>query len=184
MKIVKWILIVAIGLAVLGYGINAIMRANTKKFSPEDTVGYIKNDLQLSVFYNRPYKKGRPIFGALVPFGKVWRTGANEATVFTTNQDLTVEDQLLQAGKYTIWTVPNADMWEVIFNSKQYVWGVDSDGNASRDPAFDVLNVKIPVDKKSDPTEQFTIFFTEINSEINMVFEWDQTKVTVPIIQQ
>ncbi len=183
MKIIKWVLIAAIGLSVIGYGIFTLIRANTKKFSPEDTVGYIKNDLQLSVFYNRPYKKGRPIFGALVPFGEVWRTGANEATVFTANKDLTLEGQVLPAGKYTIWTIPNADMWEVIFNSKQYIWGVDSEGKASRDPAFDVLNIKIPVDKKSDVTEQFTIFFTEINSQINMVFEWDQTKVSVPIVQ-
>lgn len=182
MKIIKWVLIVAITLAVIGYGIFALNRANTKKFSPEDTVGYIKNDLQLSVFYNRPYKKGRPIFGALVPFGEVWRTGANEATVFTTNKDLTLEGQVLPAGKYTLWTIPNADMWEVIFNSKQYVWGVDGEGKASRDPAFDVLNIKVPVDKKTDVTEQFTIYFSEINSQTNLIFEWDQTKVAVPII--
>ncbi|PJB11366.1 MAG: hypothetical protein CO119_11610 [Flavobacteriales bacterium CG_4_9_14_3_um_filter_40_17] len=181
MKIFKWVLIVAIALALISYGIFALNRANTKKFSPEDTISYIKNDLQLSVFYNRPFKKGRPIFGALVPFGEVWRTGANEATVFTTNKDLMLEGQVLPAGKYTLWTIPNSDIWEVIFNSKQYVWGVDSEGKASRDPAFDVLNIKISIDKKMDITEQFTIYFTEINSQTNMVFEWDQTKVSVPI---
>ena len=110
MKIFKWVLIVAIALALISYGIFALNRANTKKFSPEDTISYIKNDLQLSVFYNRPFKKGRPIFGALVPFGEVWRTGANEATVFTTNKDLMLEGQVLPAGKYTLWTIPNSDI--------------------------------------------------------------------------
>ncbi|PZR37273.1 MAG: hypothetical protein DI538_12710, partial [Azospira oryzae] len=63
----------------------------TKSFSPETTVEFKQDDVTISVFYNRPYKKGREIFGGLEPFGKVWRTGANEATVFETNKDLTIQ---------------------------------------------------------------------------------------------
>lgn len=181
MKFLKWTIISLAALGLIVYFVFSLLRMNTKKYSPEDTVGYIKNDLELSVFYNRPFKKGRPIFGGLVPYDKVWRTGANEATVFTTNKDLIIGTDDLPAGKYTLWTVPDPEQWEVIFNSKQYAWGVNSDGEASRDPEFDVAHVYVPIEKKSDVTEQFTITFNENNGTLYLVFEWDQTKVSVPI---
>jgi hypothetical protein len=68
----------------------------TKSYSPEDIVAYQHDDLQLEVFYNRPYKKGREIFGGLVPYDQVWRTGANEATTFQTNKDIMVDGSLLR----------------------------------------------------------------------------------------
>ncbi|GAL80511.1 hypothetical protein JCM19274_801 [Algibacter lectus] len=93
------------------------------RLSPKDTVKFELNDLELKVFYNRPSKKNRVIFGALVPFDKVWRTGANEATTFETNKPLEVKGMPLPAGKYTLWTVPKDSVWTVIFNTKQYSWG-------------------------------------------------------------
>jgi hypothetical protein len=80
------------------------------------------------------------IFGGLVPYGEVWRTGANEATTFTTNQDLLVDGSFLAAGKYTLWTIPGPESWKVIFNSKMYPWGIDTDkkpyGNLNLIPLF------------------------------------------------
>ncbi|MBU2527088.1 MAG: DUF2911 domain-containing protein [Bacteroidetes bacterium] len=181
MKKIKWILIVIVALGIIAYGFIKVRQANTKKYSPEDTVGYIKNDLQMSVFYNRPYKKGRPIFGGLVPYNEVWRTGANEATVFTTNKDLTINGQHLPAGKYTLWTIPDSEQWQVIFNERQYIWGVTNEGVASRDPQYDTVNVFIPIETLPEVTEQFTISFAEQNGHVMLRFEWDQTRVSVPI---
>ena len=97
-----------------------------QRLSPKDTVEFKLNDLKLEVFYNRPYKKERKIFGALVPYNEVWRTGANEATTFETNSTLDINGMPLVAGKYTLWTVPKDSTWTVIFNTKQYKWGVNS----------------------------------------------------------
>src|SRR6056297_2810384 len=91
-----------------------IFKTNTKSYSPEDTVTYQKDDLTLEVFYNRPYKKDRQIFGGLVPYGEVWRTGANEATTFFTSKDILVDGSLLPAGEYTLWTIPMESSWKVI----------------------------------------------------------------------
>ncbi|MDX1719156.1 MAG: DUF2911 domain-containing protein, partial [Salegentibacter mishustinae] len=88
-----------------------ILRYNTKAHSPEDTVSYTEKDLKMEVFYNRPYKKERDIFGNLVPYNEVWRTGANEATTFETNKDIMVDGSLLKAGKYTLWTIPMEKSW-------------------------------------------------------------------------
>ena len=94
----------------------------TKSYSPESDSNFRDGTLKITVFYNRPYKKGRVIFGGLVPYGKTWRTGANEATMFETNQDLVIGDKKLAAGKYSLWTVPNENSWTVVFNSNIPSW--------------------------------------------------------------
>jgi hypothetical protein len=114
----------------------------------------------------------------LEPYGKVWRTGANEATTFTTNKDLTIGGKNLPAGKYTLWTIPNKEKWTVIFNSKMYSWGV-SFGGASREAAADVLQVEVPVETLPAVQEQFLISFDEAVPA--MVLAWDMTKITVPL---
>ena len=114
--------IIAIGLFLYSYFVEDIF---SKRLSPKDTVEFKLNDLELNVFYNRPSKKGREIFGALVPYNKVWRTGANEATTFSSNKNLMIEGNYLPAGDYTLWTIPNDTSWQVMFNSKQYPWGVN-----------------------------------------------------------
>lgn len=179
-KALKWVGIV---LAVLIVGLFIafkVLQANTKKHSPEDTVTYNRGDLELSVYYNRPSKKGREIFGGLVPYGEVWRTGANEATTFETNRDLGIDGKTLPAGKYTLWTIPGPDQWSVIFNSKMYGWGVSFGGVASRDPIADVVQVEVPVQKLDKVVERFTMAFDEQDG-LALTLSWDQTKVAVPI---
>ena len=158
-----------------------VFKTDTKSYSPEDTVSFQKGGLQLEVFYNRPYKKNREIFGGLVPYNQVWRTGANEATTFTTNQDLLVDGSFLPAGKYTLWTIPMEDSWKVIFNSAMYPWGITTDKIPSRLPEHDVLTVEIPVKKLETPVEQFTVDFQEAHNFIFMNLAWDQTLVSVPL---
>ena len=106
MKLIKWPLIISVLLVVTILATYKIMRSQTKKHSPEQLVEYTMGETELSVFYNRPYKKGRKIFGELVPYDEVWRTGANEPTTFITTKDITLENQPLPKGEYTVWTIP------------------------------------------------------------------------------
>lgn len=158
-----------------------LQRYSTKAHSPEDVVLYEEDSLELEVFYNRPYKKERVIFGELVPYGEVWRTGANEATTFTTNQDLIVDGSLLPAGKYTLWTIPGEESWKVIFNSKMYPWGIDLDKKPFRQPEYDALVLEVPTKDLNDTVEQFSIYFERANDLIFLNLAWDDTKVTIPI---
>ena len=159
----------------------AIFRTDTKSYSPEDTILYQKGDWKMEVFYNRPYKKDRKIFGGLVPYNEVWRTGANEATTFETNKDILVDGSLLKAGKYTLWTIPMQDSWKVIFNSQMYQWGITAEKKPSRIPEYDALVVEVPVRKLKNPLEQFTIGFNEAFDMVNLNLAWDQTLIRVPL---
>lgn len=179
MKVVKWILIVLSILILIGVGAFQLMKYNTKKASPEETVVYEGTDVTLSVYYNRPSKKGRVIFGDLVPYGEVWRTGANEPTTFMCNKDITFGGEKLKAGKYTLWTIPQETQWTIILNSKMYGWGVDFNSQPTRDPLFDVLRINVPAYPKKEVVEQFTIEFIY---DVNMVLKWDQTEVLIPIV--
>lgn len=179
-KFLKWATIVIVVLGVVLFGAYKFMQAQTKKASPETTAIYSENGKELTVFYCAPSKKGREIFGGLVPYGEVWRTGANEATTFTTNKDLQIDGKILPAGKYTLWTIPEKDAWTIIWNDKQYGWGVDFSNKALREPEADALQVKVPVQITDSPVELFTISFEE-SDNLALVFAWDKTKVAVPI---
>ncbi len=152
-----------------------------KRLSPKDTVEFKLNDLELEVFYNRPSKRERIIFGGLVPYDAVWRTGANEATTFETNRSLKIGKDSLAAGKYTLWTIPSEDNWTVIFNSKQYPWGVDELMRPMREPEFDVVNIEVPVEAIDRVVEQFTIAFDNSTDNLSLTMAWDETKISVPL---
>ena len=178
-KYLKWTLIVVGSLALIAFVGFKIMTANTKKASPEQTVTFNEGEKHVEVFYNRPSKKGREIFGGLVPYGQVWRTGANEATTFDTKTELVIDGKFLPAGKYTLWTIPEKDTWTVIFNSKQYGWGINFDGTSTREPEADVLKVEVPTQSTASPIEMFTIYFDESVPAMEMA--WDGTKISVPL---
>ena len=128
----------------------------------------------VKVSYGRPYKKGREIFGGLEKYGKVWRTGADEATEITFTKDVTFGGKPVKAGTYTLFTIPDQNEWTVILNSQLGQWGAyDYEKNKSKD----ILQFKVPVKKLSAPVEQLTIRFVPGN----MVIEWDQTQVSIPV---
>ncbi|GAA3585975.1 DUF2911 domain-containing protein [Snuella lapsa] len=176
-------ILILLSLVALGLFIYSVFVENifSTRLSPKDTVEFKLNDLKLEVFYNRPYKKGRDIFGALVPYNQVWRTGANEATTFKTNKALNIEGNSLPAGKYTLWTVPKDTSWTVIFNSKQYPWGVDNEMKPMWDPNYDVVNIDVPVEKLNTTLEQFTIAFDNSTDNLSLTMAWDNTKIAVPL---
>jgi Protein of unknown function (DUF2911). len=157
----------------------------TKSFSPEATVEFENGDLRVSVFYNSPSKKGREIFAkdGLVPFGKVWRTGANEPTTFETNKDLDFGGKKLKAGKYSLWTIPGEQTWTIIFNSEVPSWGVDFNGQANRSAEKDALTVEVPVVNQDKVFERFTISVEKSSEDMELIFLWDQTLVSVPFAQ-
>lgn len=176
-------LILVIGLLVVILLAGAIFWwYKTKSFSPENSVVFQDGDLTITVSYNRPFKKGRVIFGGLVPYGKTWRTGANEATVMETNQDLYLDGKKLSKGKYSLWTVPGEQQWQVIFNTTIPPWGIDvmKDGQAARDPQGTELVVDVPVMNSPKEIEQFTITVEKMNDSMELVLMWDRTLVAVP----
>lgn len=178
----KWTLIVlsvvAIGLFIYAFAFEGIFG---KRLSPKDMVKFELNDTKLEVFYNRPYKKNREVFGALVPYNEVWRTGANEATKFTTNKDLLIDGTELAKGEYTLWTIPKDSSWTIIFNTKQYPWGVDEQMRPMREKQFDFLEIEEPVQKLDKSVEQFTIAFDNTTDDLKMTLVWDKTKIEIPM---
>ena len=178
-KLIYLLIIVVIG--VLSYQFTTKTGLFNQPLSPKDTAGIKINDLDLRVVYNRPSKRDRAIFGALVPFNKVWRTGANEATTFETNHDLSVNGVKLPKGKYTLWTVPMQNNWKVMFNSKQYDWGVNEKMEPNWDPNYDVVEVEVPAQTLDKPVEQFTVAFDNSTDDLKMTMAWDVVKIEVPL---
>ena len=115
-----------------------------------------------------------------MPYDQVWRTGANEATTFETNKDLNIEGQILKAGKYSLWTIPRENTWTIIFNTEHGQWGVNSKGQANHNPELDVLKVEVHAGQQEQEFEQFTIAFEETGEDVEMVFIWDKTLVSLP----
>jgi len=138
--------------------------------SPRDTVRARISGAALTVAYGRPLMRGRTIFGALVPFDQVWRTGANAATELTTDRALVIEDDTIPAGRYSIWTIPGRERWILIINGQTGQWGT------SYDPALDVARIEIPVEAVSVPAEQFTIDIVEEHNRGALRFTWDRTR--------
>src|SRR6202795_2196650 len=127
----------------------------------------------IKVDYSSPRAKGRKIFGAasekaVVPYGGIWRTGANEATTFVADTNVTVGGKAVPAGSYTIFTVPKADAWSLVISKKTGEWGTDYPGEKE-----DVVRVPMTVSRPSAPVENFTIAFDQAGSKCTLRVEWE-----------
>jgi hypothetical protein len=148
----------------------------SKRPSPPGTTEVTLKGKTITIDYSRPSMRGRKIMGALVPYGKVWRTGANEATTLTTPVDLNIGGTKVPAGKYTLWTLPSAGTWKLIINKQTGQWGTNYD------PSQDLARVDMQKKALSAPVEQFTMSFAKQGgdkAELNM--DWENTRVSVPI---
>ncbi len=126
----------------------------SKRPSPPATaVGKIGN-ATITIDYSSPSVKGRKIFGGLLPYDKLWRAGANEATIFQTDQDIKVEGKSLPAGKYSFFATPGEKEWMIFFNSETGQWGDKRNGDANMDSSKIVLSVKVKPSKLNDLTEK------------------------------
>ena len=152
--------------------------------SPLQTETYNSADVTYEVEYSSPFKKDRVIFGseddgALVPFGKYWRTGANAATTFSTTKDITFGGEPLSAGKCSLYTIPGQKMWTVALNSEITTFFAIVEA----DIAGDVLRISSESVKTTDSVEQFTIDFTtdSLAGTTSLNLKWDKTRVSVPL---
>ncbi|MGJ8550771.1 DUF2911 domain-containing protein [Winogradskyella wichelsiae] len=174
------IILFILALGLLSYSVF-VENIFSPRLSPKDSAKISLNDLDITVEYNRPSKRDREVFGALVPFDEVWRTGANEATTFETNKSLMIDGIELRKGKYTIWTVPMKDSWKVMFNSKQYEWGVNEKMEPMWDPNYDAVELIVPAQQLDISVERFTIAFDNKTGHLKLTMAWDSTLIEVPI---
>jgi hypothetical protein len=132
------------------------------------------------VIYSRPQKKGRVIFGELVPYDKIWRTGANEATEINFYQDVTFAGQSVKAGSYSLFTIPGQEKWVIILSSQLHQWGAYRHQNTD-----EVMRAEVPTQKTSTPVEHFSIAFDFKNNSDSalgsMYLAWDNVQVEIPI---
>jgi hypothetical protein len=161
------------GIVAIGYVGWTTLLSNTKKYSPEASALYEQNGTSLAITYCQPSKKGREIFGGLVPYDVVWRTGANEATIFSSNKTLVMPDgQRLPAGKYSLFSIPRSNgKWVIIFNKEIGQWGTQySEDN-------DALRIEAAATELPVVSEVFTARFVDLEGKIQMLLEWDKTQV-------
>ncbi len=128
------------------------------------------------VDYSSPRMRGRKIFGGLVPYGEPWRAGANEATTFVINTNVTVGGKAVPAGSYTLFTLPTADNWLLIISKKTGEWGIPYPGDS-----FDFARIPMKLSKLSSPLENFTISFDQSGAVCTMNLEWETTKASIAI---
>jgi hypothetical protein len=143
---------------------------------PATATGKIK-DATITIDYSSPAVKGRQIFGQLIPYGQVWRAGANEATIFETDKDITVEGKKLPAGKYSLYAIPGEKEWTIIFNKQTGQWGVKRGGATTREEAQDALTVNVKPKKSSSMTERLAYDVTPKG----FVLRWENVEVPVAI---
>lgn len=169
----KSLLILAIAVSV-----NADLKAqglNMPQASTSQTLSQNFGLGKITLSYSRPNVKGRQVFGALAPYGEVWRTGANSATLITFNEDVKVEGQNLPAGEYGLFTIPGKSEWTIIFNKGAKQWG-----SYTYKEADDVLRVKVKPTVLKDKTETFTIQFANVYpTAAQLQLMWDKTGINI-----
>lgn len=147
-----------------------------KPSPPESATCDLGGGKSVKTNYSSPRMKGRKIYGELVPFGQVWRTGANEATTFVASSDVSVAGKAVPAGNYTIFTVPTADKWTLIINKKTGEWGIPYKYESD-----ELARVDMKVSKLPSPVENFTISYAKSGGGCTMNIEWETTKASVDI---
>lgn len=141
--------------------------------SVRDTVKASAGGAALWVDYGRPSKRGRVVYGGVVPYGEVWRTGANAATQFRTDRALDFDGAALPPGTYTLWTIPTASGWKLVVNSETGQWGTE------HKPDKDVLKLDMKVETLPESVERFTISIEPVMDGGELRLDWDTTRASV-----
>jgi hypothetical protein len=155
-----------------------------KTLSPPGKETLTSGGMTVSVSYSRPSVRGRLIFGpdpdqALLPYGKYWRLGANNATEVSFNRDVLFNGTAVKAGTYRMYAIPGPDAMEIALNTGLGKWGA-----MEPDYDLDVIRTKVPIQKISMPVEQYTISLAPAGEGVNMIFEWSDTRFVVPLKAQ
>ena len=145
--------------------------------SPRQKVEQQFSMSKITVDYGRPGVKGRKIFGDLVPFGKVWRVGANSSTKITFEQSVNFGGKSVSAGTYGLFVIPTEKEWKVILNKDSQQWGA-----YTFDEKLNVVDVTVPIQKLAEKQEWFEIELNPVDDNaVNLVMKWDFTKVELPL---
>ena len=177
----KGLVLTLVGLFMIS--LTYAQKDKSKRPSPPEVASGSIGGSAITIDYSSPAVKGRKVWGDLVPYDKVWRLGANEATIFETSKDIMVEGKKLPAGKYTLYALPKENEWTFIFNSTltqndKPIWGIkDEKGTTTEDPATDVLRVTAKPMKSSSFNERMKF----VVDKKGFVFEWENLKVPVSI---
>jgi hypothetical protein len=151
------------------------------QLSPRDTVRTNLQGVEVWIDYSRPQKRGREIFGNVVPWNAVWRTGANAATQLYASSDIVIgadenrTAMVVRGGKYTLWTLPTPTGWKLIINKQTGQWGTEYN------PELDLIRIDAKVETLATPVEQMTIAFEPANKGSILAITWDHTRVLVPV---
>ncbi|MGB7761165.1 MAG: DUF2911 domain-containing protein [Bryobacteraceae bacterium] len=134
---------------------------------------------QIRISYHSPSMHGRQIFGGLVPYDKVWRAGANQATLLHTDLDLTIGNLAVPKGDYSIYILPEEKQWTLIINTQTGQWGIKMGGDTTEDPAKDLGRVAMTMSKPAAPVETFAITLVKDGDQGKLAMAWENTVATV-----
>ena len=158
-------------------GCLGFSQINTPRFSPASEIEQMVGLTEIEIEYSRPSMRGREVFGNLVPFGKVWRTGADNSTKISFDTDVIISGKTVQSGTYSIFSIPNKESWEIIFYSDVELWGVPRDWSDDKIVFSSTYKVN-----KTNTVETFTISFNDLtNNDVNMNISWENTSVDIKI---
>ena len=153
---------------------------NTPRTSPASELSQMVGLTEIEVQYSRPSKRGRVIFGGVVPFGKIWRTGADNCTKINFSTDVIIDGKTISSGMYSIFSIPNKESWDVILYSDTDLWGVPKNWDENKivfQSKFDTSKIE-----KNNIIESFTISFNSLsNNDVDMKISWDDTSVSLNI---
>ncbi|HYX54125.1 MAG TPA: DUF2911 domain-containing protein [Candidatus Limnocylindrales bacterium] len=174
-----WMRMLAVAVALMALTLQAQQQDKTKRPSPSGTAEVTLKGKSVKIDYSRPSMKGRKIFGGVVPYGKVWRTGANEATALTTAVDLNIGGAKVPAGSYTLYSLPTESGWKLIINKQTGQWGTEYDEKQ------DLARVDLKTSKLDKTVEQFTISFEKSGEDsANLILEWENMRGSVVVKAQ
>jgi hypothetical protein len=163
--------------AITALALTAHADDKDKRASPHAEVSASLGGKKITISYGRPYVKGRAIFGGLVPWGQVWRTGADEATTLTTEADIVVGGLKVPKGEYALFTIPTEKAWTLVVNKTAKQWGA-----FKYDAAQDLGRAPMKVEA-GKPTEQLTIELVPAGKQLTLKLAWDKTVASVAIAQ-
>ncbi|TQD40077.1 DUF2911 domain-containing protein [Haloflavibacter putidus] len=159
-------------------GLTLTAQVETPQPSPKASIEQMVGLTNISIDYSRPSLKGREIFGELIPYGKKWRTGANQNTVVSFKDDVTVEGKALKAGSYALYTIPGKETWEIIFYSNTKNWGLPSKWDKSKE----ALRVSVRAEEIDYSMETFTLLFDNLRNDSAVLrIMWQNTMVPIAI---
>ena len=161
----------------LAFSVAAYSQFTLPAASPRQKVEQQFSMSKITVDYGRPGVKGRKIFGDLVPFGKVWRVGANSSTKITFEQSVNFGGKTVSAGTYGLFVIPTEKEWKVILNKDSQQWGA-----YTFDEKLNVVDVTVPIQKLAEKQEWFVIELNPVDENaVNLVMKWDFTKMELPL---